>query len=106
MSNIETGPNPEQKKPASFAELEQQKEVTSQELIETLRSYAEGGWGISARVVNSIIDRVKLSSQDREELKRIAERGVEVQGENRTSAKGITVAKEQGEYKKVLMHAA
>ncbi len=106
MPNPETGPNPEQKKPASFAELEQKENVTAQELIETLRSYAEGGWAVSARVVNSIIDRVELSPQDRAELKRIAERGMDVQEKNLTHAKGVTVRKEVAEYRAVAIHVA
>ncbi len=79
MSNPETGPSPEQKKSASFAELEQKKDVTAKELIETLKDYAESGAGVLARVVNPIIDRVTLSPSERQKLHEIATRGMEKQ---------------------------
>jgi uncharacterized FlgJ-related protein len=106
MRNTETGPSPEQKKSASFAELEQKKEVTAEELIQTLQNYAEGGWAISARVVNSIIDRVELSPQDRAELRKIAGKGMDVQEENRLHSEEKTVKREQEEYRRVMVHAA
>jgi len=81
VNKIEGGVGePERKKPASFAELEQKSQVTAEELKETLRDYVEGGAPILAGVVISIMERTELSPQDLQELKQIAQTGVEKQG--------------------------
>ena len=56
----------------SFSELEASSEVSSLQLISALKEYAERGAAISARTVNSIIDRVTLSRADIEDLKQSA----------------------------------
>lgn len=47
-------------KHTSFAELEARENVDPADLVATLRNYAEGGAGVSAWVVQSIIARTPL----------------------------------------------
>jgi hypothetical protein len=97
-------PKKEQKEPASFAELGKKEKVSIDELKFSFEDYADG-WAISAQVVISIIDRIdrtELTRKNLEELKKIAQKGIEAQGKNRTGAEPKTVEKEQGEYQKVI----
>ena len=97
-------PKKEQKEPASFAELGKKEKVSINELKSSFEDYADG-WAISAQAVISIIDRIdrtELTRENLEELKKIAQKGIEAQGKNRTGAKPQTVKKEQGEYQKVI----
>ena len=89
---------PSQQKPLSFAELEGKERVSTDELKATLRDYAESGAAMSARVVNALIDRVKLTESDLAELANSARRAIEVQVENRFSSKAQTVEREKGQY--------
>ncbi len=47
------------KKAKSFRELQEATAITFPELLATLTDYARGGWGIYARVVIPIIERIK-----------------------------------------------
>lgn len=62
----------------SFAELEQKSVVSIEELKATLKDYAEWWRAISSRVVISIINRMKLNTQDKRELIEIAKKWMEV----------------------------
>jgi uncharacterized FlgJ-related protein len=86
----------------TFAELEKSENVTAGELIETLKEYAQEGSRISSMVVISIIKKTELSEADYDELIKISQRGINVQGENRKSSQITLVDKMQNEYKKVI----
>lgn len=75
----ESGNTGEQKKPATFAELEKKQRVSAAELINTLKDYAEGGWAISDRVVLSLIRRTKLTGGERAAIKNLLQKGVDLQ---------------------------
>lgn len=91
------GENPTEKsKPASFAELAKQKDVTPAELIATLRDYAERGDSIDDRVVLGIIKRVKLTPEEKTELVNLARIGID------RATSSIDVA----EYKSIIRYFA
>ncbi len=104
MTSYEGEPSAVQEELVSFAELEQKENITAEELKRELRSYAESGAAILSDVVISIIDRVKLTSQDLKELRDIAQEGIKIQEENRLSSEPATVEKEKKEYQEVVRH--
>lgn len=63
----------------SFKELEEQDIVASTELVDSLLSYAIGGWAISGRVVLGIMSRTRLETDDLKIIKAAAEIGAENQ---------------------------
>ena len=52
----------------SFSELDETSSVSSAELIETMRDYAEGGWAIYPPTVVNLITRCKPSERELEVL--------------------------------------
>ena len=80
---IESAPTGKPKEPATFAELEAKENVSATELIDTLKDYAEGGWVIADRVVLSLIRRTKLTDNERETIKQLAQKGADLQAERR-----------------------
>jgi argonaute-like protein implicated in RNA metabolism and viral defense len=72
-------PPKEQNEPATFDELEKKKDVSADELIATLKDYAEGGWAINDKVVLTLIRRTKLKEDEREIIKDLAKKGAELQ---------------------------
>ncbi len=63
----------------SFAELELAKEVTGEELVETMKEYATKGAGIASHVVIALIERVELDAIQWLDMLRFAEFGEDMQ---------------------------
>jgi hypothetical protein len=78
----------------SFLELEAAPSVTAEQLVATLKHYAEGGWAIIGDVVIGLLTRVRLTDRERLWLLRHARDGA-VAHEARRSPK------EAKEYRKV-----
>lgn len=83
----------------SFARLEAQEIVTAAELIETLEDYAQGA-AIIGRVVNEIINRTTLATEDVRRLIEIADHGAQKQFARQSKSS----AKEAREYTSVAAH--
>lgn len=62
----------------TFAELQQEEVVASEELVATLKDYAESGASIVDRVVIEIINKTELTKPILENCLALAQRGVEV----------------------------
>lgn len=84
-------------KSKTFAELEQAENVTFEELSASLEDYAAGGWGISARVVKKLVDKLDPSTEDLDILVASTCKGFN----NQANRREIEAA---GEYQDLLMH--
>ncbi len=91
-----------QEKPLSFADLTNKESVSVSELKATLRDYAESGSAILGDVVIALINRVKLTQDDRKELQDYVFKGIENQEKHPFRSSDRTVAKEIKEYRQVL----
>lgn len=83
--------------PRSFAQLEQDQNVTSTEVEEVLRDYVKVGAAISARVVMALVDRTKPNGIQRNIMKELALKGACEQAERHHE-------KDAAQYQKVMEH--